>query len=67
MFEGPVIYGLEKITDKLLSGFITDLIASFPILIGVSFGVYALLQMVSKRLANLGVIGVFIYGALIIF
>lgn len=66
MFESPVIYGLEKLTDKLLGGFIDNFIASLPIMLGASFAVYALLQMYSKRLANLGVVSVFVYGTLII-
>jgi hypothetical protein len=63
--KGPVIYGVEWITDKLVSGFIDSFIASLPLMIGLSIAVYALLQMISRRLANLGVIGVFVYGALV--
>lgn len=64
--KSPAEYGLDWITDKLINDFVTDLIAVFPILIGMSVGVYALLSMLSKRLANAGVIGVFVYGALIV-
>lgn len=43
-----------------------DYITALPIMIGVSIGIYALLQMVSKTLAKFGVIGVFLYGGLIV-
>jgi|GEM_PF-3942152 len=66
MFEEPVTYGLEKITERLLGGFVTDFLAAFPILIGVSIGVYALISMISSKLAKTGVAGVFLYGTLIV-
>lgn len=59
----------DWMTDKIKEG-ATDLLAGYisvtPILIGVSIAVYALLGMISKTLAKLGVIGVFLYGGLII-
>lgn len=68
--KGPVVLGWEWFADKLKEG-MTDIIANyitaFPILIGVSIGVYALISIFSKKLANLGVIGVFLYGGLIVF
>lgn len=65
-FKSPAEYGLDWITDKLISDFVTDFIAAFPILIGVSIGVYALVSMVSSKLAKVGVVGVFLYGALVV-
>lgn len=64
--KSPAEYGLEWITDQFITGFVSNLIIAFPILVGVSIGVYALVQMFSKRLASLGVVGVFLYGSLII-
>lgn len=55
--------------DKAQSGlesFVLDLITATPILVGVSIGVYALLNMVSSKLAKLGVFTVFAYGSLVI-
>lgn len=69
MFDGPVTYGIKKLTDHLQEGmidFVVDFITVFPILAVVSLGVYALVGMLSKRLANAGVMGVFVYGALVI-
>nr|BDD44100.1 hypothetical protein 1 [Bacillaceae bacterium] len=68
--KSPAEWGIEKITDNLKEGmadFAADYISAFPILIGVSIGVYALISMFSSKLAKMGVIGVFLYGALIIF
>lgn len=59
----------KQFVDKIKSGyadFLVDYLSAFPILIGVSIGVYALLNMISSKLANLGVGGVFVYGALVI-
>jgi len=59
----------DWITNKIKSG-ITDIIAdyitAFPILIGVSIGVYALCSMFSKSFAKLAVIIVFGYGLLVV-
>ncbi|GGN65572.1 hypothetical protein [Oceanobacillus indicireducens] len=59
----------EYILNKIKSG-ATDIavnyISALPIMIGVSIGVYALLNMISKTLAKFGVVGVFVYGALIV-
>ena len=71
MFEikAPAEYGMEWITNKIKSGLsdmVADYITALPILIGVSIGVYALLNMISEKLAKLGVVGVFLYGGLII-
>ncbi|MBT2599068.1 MULTISPECIES: hypothetical protein [unclassified Oceanobacillus] len=64
--QGPVI---EIIINKIKNG-ATDLvinyIESLPILLGVAIGVYALTGMISKTLANLGVVAVFLYGAFVI-
>lgn len=52
--------------DKWIEGLLNDFIAAFPIMVVMSFGVYILLGMISKSLAKLGVLGVWIYGALVI-
>lgn len=68
-FKSPAAYGLDWITDKLKEGmadFLVDFIGAFPILIGVSLGVYALVSMISSKLAKMGVVGVFVYGALVV-
>lgn len=69
MFDGAVPYMAGKITDYLKESainFIVDYITVFPLLAAISIGVYALISMISRRLASLGVIGVFIYGALVV-
>ncbi len=43
-----------------------DYITVIPILTGVSIGVYALVNMFSKGLAKMSVVGVFGYGALLV-
>jgi len=67
--KGPAIHGVEWISEKIKSG-MTDILADYitviPILIGVSIPVYALLNMISKSLAKLGVVTVFIYGWLVV-
>lgn len=67
--KSPFEYVNGLITDKLKEG-ATDLvinyIESLPIILGVSIGVYALLGMFSKTLAKFGVIGIFLYGAVMI-
>ncbi|WP_101844197.1 hypothetical protein [Halobacillus sp. Marseille-P3879] len=59
----------EWIVGRAKEG-MTDLLAEYitvsPLLVGVSIGVYAFLNMVSKGLAKLGVIGVFLYGGMIV-
>ncbi len=59
----------EYVLNKIKSGatdIAADYLSALPILIGVSIGVYALLQMISKTLAKFGVVGVFVYGASIV-
>lgn len=69
MIKSPASYGLDWLTDKLKDG-ITELAISYitalPIMVGVAIGVYALVNMVSSKLAKLGVVGVFVYGALVV-
>lgn len=71
MFEiqGPVTKFGNVILDNLTSNF-TDFVANyitvFPILLGVTFGVWSFLQMINKPLAKTGGILVFVYGALIL-
>jgi len=67
--KSPAEWGTEVFVDKLKEGMasiLTDYISAFPILIGVSIGVYALVSMFSSKLAKMGVIGVFVYGALLV-
>lgn len=69
MIKPPASYAYDWVTEKLkdgLTGLATDYISAFPILVGVSIGVYALVSMVSKRLARMGVVGVFVYGAIVV-
>lgn len=69
MFDGAIPYAVGKLADYLKEGmtdFIIDYTTAFPILAVISLGVYALVGMISKRLANLGVVGVFLYGSLVI-
>jgi len=66
--EGYVIKGLSWIGEKAAGSaaeILADILTS-PALIVLSIGVYALLQMFSKKLAKLGVVGVFLYGSLLI-
>lgn len=70
--KGPAIYTYEIVRDKIKEFFTSgiesmayDIIAGLPIMVGVSVAVYALVSMMSKRLAKLGVIGVFIYGSFV--
>ena len=59
----------EWLVDKIKSGMtdhLMEYVSAFPILIGVSIGVYALLGMFSKTLAKIGVVGVFIYGGFVV-
>ena len=65
MFQFLPLYIEEKIKSGA-AAILADYISGLPIMIGVSIGVYALLQMFSKNLARLGVYGVFIYGGLIV-
>ena len=68
MFEwkGPIT---DVVFNKIKEG-ATDLLAEYisvlPILLGVAIGVYALVGMISKTLARLGVAGVLGYGVLIV-
>lgn len=66
--KGPVIYGFEWIGDKLknsMADLVFEYISAMPIMLGVAFGVYALGNMISSKLAKYGSAGVFVYGALI--
>lgn len=59
----------EYVINKIKSGatdIAADYISALPILFGVSIGVYALLGMISKTLAKFSVVGVFVYGAVIV-
>ncbi|RDY70342.1 hypothetical protein DXT76_13840 [Halobacillus trueperi] len=49
-----------------MADLLAEYIAVSPLFIGVSIGVYALLNMFSKGLAKLGVAGVFIYGGALV-
>jgi murein DD-endopeptidase MepM/ murein hydrolase activator NlpD len=55
-----------EITLNNTADFISDLAMAFPIITVVSFSVYALLNMVSSRIAKLGAIGTVLYSLLII-
>lgn len=55
-----------EITIDGAVNFSADLALAFPIIAIVSGGVYALLNMVSKRIAKLGAIATMIYGVLIV-
>lgn len=69
MVRPPASYAWEWIADKLKDGITemaTDYVTAFPIMVGVSIGVYALVSMFNKRLAKMGVVGVFAYGALVV-
>lgn len=67
--KGPIVRGWELVVDKIKEG-AADLAISYiealPIMLGVSVGVYALISMVSSKLAKLGVGAVFIYGGLVV-
>ncbi len=67
--KGIVVQFGEYVVNRIQENFhemVLDYISVFPILIGVSFGVYALLQMMNKSLAKTGTILVFVYGALVV-
>lgn len=67
--KATVPYIVDLIQDKAKSG-ITDIavdyITAFPILIGVSLGVYAFASMFSKSFAKLWVMFNFAYGFIIV-
>jgi murein DD-endopeptidase MepM/ murein hydrolase activator NlpD len=56
----------DKLIQSRIEHFIADFIVSLPILVGVSLAVWALLNMVSSRLATAGVVGVFLIGGLVL-
>lgn len=59
----------DWITNKIKLGIadiIAEYISAFPILIGVSIAVYALVAMISKSFARIAVYIVFLYGFLIV-
>ncbi|GEL76305.1 hypothetical protein [Tenuibacillus multivorans] len=67
--KNPIEIGIDWTAEsikELLANLLTDFILVFPVLAGVSIGVYALLSMISEGLAKLGVIGVFVYGGLLV-
>ncbi|WNS74220.1 M23 family metallopeptidase [Bacillus sp. DTU_2020_1000418_1_SI_GHA_SEK_038] len=59
-------YFFDKFIQSRIEHFVSDFIISLPVLVGVSFAVWGLLNMVSGRLASVGVVGVFILGGLVI-
>ncbi|MGM8215192.1 hypothetical protein ACLIA0_06385 [Bacillaceae bacterium W0354] len=61
----PFEWVSDKVKDAIVN-FTADFITITPLLIGVSIGVYALINMFSSRLASLAVKGVFVYGALLV-
>lgn len=65
-WRGPVTYWVETKIKGGLTDMVTDYISAAPIMIGISIGVYALLNMFSSKVAKLGVIGVFLYGGLVV-
>lgn len=69
MVKAPASYAFDWLTDKLKEGmtdFALNYISAIPVMIGVAIGVYALVSMFSSKLAKMGVVGVFLYGALIV-
>ncbi|WP_226085627.1 M23 family metallopeptidase [Mesobacillus sp. S13] len=54
----------EKVLGDGLQHWIADYIVALPLLVGISIGVWGLLNMVHSRLATWGVMGVFILGGL---
>lgn len=59
----------EKFTEITLNNtadFISDLAMAFPIITVVSFSVYALLNMVSSKLAKFGALGTVLYSLIIL-
>lgn len=67
--KNPVDLGAEWVAEQfksVLATFLAEFITVIPVLLGVSIGMYALLAMISERLAKLGVVGVFIYGSLLV-
>ncbi|MFD2209358.1 hypothetical protein ACFSMW_06510 [Virgibacillus halophilus] len=69
ILKNPILKVWDFFVDKIKSGFAdiaADYITAFPIMVGVSIAVYALVSMFSSKLAKLGVVGVFAYGALVV-
>ncbi len=68
MFEiqGPVTKLGGYLLKEQFVQYAADYVSVFPIMIGVAFGVYALLQMFNKSVAKTGGIMVFVYGALVL-
>ena len=67
--DAPITIVNDWLVSKFTGGlesFVYDYITALPILLGVSIGVYALIAMMSKGLAKIGVMGVFLYGGLIV-
>lgn len=65
-WRGPITYWVESKIKGGLTDMVTDYISAAPIMIGVSIGVYALCNMVSSKLAKIGVFGVFAFGASVV-
>lgn len=53
----------EKTIGEGLTHWVTDFISVFPLLAIISIGVYGFINMFSRSLSKLGVIGVFLLGA----
>lgn len=64
--KGAATLVLENKIKEGVANFASDFLAALPIIAGVSVAVYALLSMFSKKMASLGVTGVFVYGALVV-
>lgn len=66
--KGPVVRGWELALDKIKEGaadIVINYIEALPVILGVSIGVYALINMFSSKLAKLGVVAIFAYGGLV--
>ncbi len=57
---------VAEVTVDTAADFIADFALAFPIIAVVSAGVYAFIAMLSKSAAKWGVVGTFIYGALML-
>jgi len=64
--KGAATLVLENKIKEGVANFASDFLAALPIVVGVSVAVYALVSMISSKLAKMGVAVVFIYGALVV-
>lgn len=69
----PFDWMMGKIGEKIKEGttefaldFVTDFLSVLPIVLVFGFGVFILLRMFSKTLANWGLFGVILYSAFIV-